>query len=101
MQNKKMDIAKLNIIFATRDMARFVIKSAIDENYNEISFENVQSTSRSFLDELFVLSKKNNIKIVNIPETILPLYNLIARSYRDNKIYAPEIKVQVSNKTFA
>ena len=101
METKSMDITKLKVILATREMARFVVQTAKDENYNSISLKNAESASRSFLDELYILSKKYNIKIVNIPNPIMPLYRLIEQSHLEHKLYAPEIKVTISNKIFA
>lgn len=101
MKTKSLDVTKLKIILATREMARFVVQTAKDENYSIISLKNAESTSRSFLDELFVLAKNKNIQIVDIPANILPLYKLIELSHEEHKLHAPEIKVTISNKTFA
>lgn len=101
MKTNPMDITKLKIILATRDIARFVVQSVIDNHYDTISLKNAKSASRSFLDELYLLSKNKNIKIIDIPENILPLYKLIERSHLEQKLHAPEIKVTISNKTFA
>lgn len=101
MKTKSLDVAKLKIILATREMARFVIQAAKHENCSIISLKNAESASRSFLDELFVLAKNENIQIVDIPANILPLYKLIEVSHKEHKLHAPEIKVTISNKTFA
>lgn len=101
MKNSSMDITKLKIILATREMARFVVQTAKDENYKTISLKNAESSSRSFLDELYVLSQKNNIRIIDIPDQIMPLYKLIELSHSEHKLHAPEIEVTISNKTFA
>lgn len=101
MKKNEMDIMKLKVILATREIARFVVEIAKAEHYDIISFLNVVSTSRSFLDELYVLCKKNNIQIVDIPKSISPLYELIRKTHTDHKMYAPEINVTVSDKTFA
>lgn len=101
MKTKSLDVTKLKIILATREMARFVIQTAKEENYSIISLKNAEFTSRSFLDELYSLSKKFNIKIMDIPNHVMPLYRLIEQSHVENKLHAPEIKVTISNKTFA
>ena len=101
MKTNSVDITKLKVILATREMARFVMQTAIDNHYNTISLKNAKSASRSFLDELFILSKNKNIQIIDIPASILPLYKLIKRSHIEHKLYAPEIKVTTSNKIFA
>lgn len=101
MKINSMDITKLKIILATREMARFTVQTAKNENCNAISLKSAESASRSFLDELYLLTKKNNIKIVDIPKNILPLYKLIEQSHLEHKLHAPEIKVTISNKTFA
>ena len=105
MQNSmtinSMDITKLNIILATREIARFVVQTALENNYDVISLKKAKSASRSFLDELYLLSKNKNIKIIDIPKNILPLYKVIKRSHLEKKLYAPDIDVTISNKTFA
>lgn len=101
MKKNIMDITKLKIVLATREIARFVVETAKTEHYNAISLSSAISTSRSFLDELYVLCKKSNIQIIDIPESILPLYELIKKTHIEHKMYAPEINVTISNKTFA
>jgi hypothetical protein len=94
-------LKNLKIIFATREFADFAFESAKNQKANEISLKNVESVSRSFLDELYVLSKKNHINITDIPDNILPLFTIIKRSHQNQVLYAPKIKVTVSSKTFA
>ena len=101
MEKRVFEISNLKIIYATREIARFVVDEALKAQANEISFKDVQNASRSFLDELYLLSKNKNIQIIDIPASILPLYKLIERSHIEHKLHAPEIKVTISNKTFA
>lgn len=101
MKEDSMDITKLDIVLATREIARFVVETAKSKHIDSISLSNATSASRSFLDELYVLCKQNKIEIIDIPESILPLYELIKKTHTDHKMYAPEINVTVSNKTFA
>ena len=92
---------KLDIIFATREIARFAVKKIVEQKYNEVSLKNIDSISRSFLDELFVLSKENKISITEIPTNIQPLYDIIEKSHNRQKMYAPNIKVRISSRVFA
>ena len=101
MKMKQLKLKDLNIILATREIARFVVQIAIDRNCKIISFNNIDSVSRSFLDQLIILSKKNHLEIVDMSKEIRPLFDLIKKSHRDRKMYAPKIKVHVSNTTFA
>ena len=98
---KTFNLASLNIIFATREIARFAIKEALAKKCQVISLKNIKTTSRSFLDELFVMSQKNNISLVDIPAEIESLYAIIKKTHRNQKMYAPMIKVRVSNTVFA
>ena len=101
IMKKTFKLSKLKIIFATREIADFVFNLILKEKVDEISLKNIQVVSRSFLDELYLLSQKKHIKIINIPEEILPLYKVIVRSHKNDKLYAPTIKVHLSNKIFA
>jgi len=98
---KTFHLKDLNIVFATREFANFAIESVKDHKANEISLQDVESVSRSFLDELYILSDKNHMQITDIPENILPLFEVIKKSHQDQVLYAPKIKVTVSSKTFA
>ena len=101
MKKNKMDIMNLRVILATREIARFVVETAKDKHYDAISFSNAIFASRSFLDELYVLCKQSNIQIIDIPESILPLYGVIKKTHTEHKMHAPEINVTISDKTFA
>lgn len=101
LMKKTFYLKNLKIIFATREFANFAVESAKDQRANEISLRNVESVSRSFLDELYILSNKNHIEITDIPRNILPLFVIIKKSHQDQTLYAPKIRVTVSNKTFA
>lgn len=101
MKKNTMDITKLKVVLATREIARFVVETVQTKKYDAISLLKATSTSRSFLDELYLLCKQNKIEIVDIPDNILPLYDLIKKTHTDNKMYAPEINVTISDKTFA
>lgn len=98
---KTFYLKDMNIVFATREFANFVIESVKDQKANEISLRDVESVSRSFLDELYILSNKNHIEIIDIPRNTLPLFVIIKKSHQDQILYAPKIKVTVSSKTFA
>ena len=100
-ETKMIKLSDLDIIFATREIARFVIKKTLEKKYHIISFQNIKSVSRSFLDELYLLSQKNNISLENIADEIEPLYKIITRSHNNQKMYAPNIKVRISNTVFA
>jgi len=100
MKNK-LNLSDLKIVLATREFANFAVRTAIAQKCNEISLKEVDSISRSFLDELYLLASKNNINLVDIPEDVQPLLELINRSHRDQVMYAPKIKVKISDKTFA
>lgn len=101
VNNNSMNVMKLKIVLATREIARFVVQNALENHSNAISLKNAKSASRSFLDELYLLSKQNHLKIIDVPENILPMYKLIQRSHLEHKVYAPEINVTISDKTFA
>ena len=101
MKNNVMDVTKLNVVLATREIARFVVETAKTEQCNAVSFLKAKSASRSFLDELYVLCNQNNIQIVDIPKNILPLYELVKKSHTEHKMYAPEINVKILDRTFA
>ncbi len=101
INNKILKLYDLDTVLATRDIARFVVKIALDQKYDTISFKNVISCSRSFLDELYVLSQNKQIELVNIPESVSPLLKIIERSHKSQKVFAPKIKVRISNTTFA
>jgi hypothetical protein len=101
IMNKTLNLIDLKIVLATREFANFAVQSAIAQKCNAISLKEVNSISRSFLDELYLLVSKNNINLVDIPEEVQPLLELIQRSHRDQVMYAPKIKVRISDKTFA
>ncbi|OGD63969.1 hypothetical protein A2215_01365 [Candidatus Berkelbacteria bacterium RIFOXYA2_FULL_43_10] len=101
MANKQLKLIDLGIVLATRDIARFVMQTAENQKYEAISFQDAVSCSRSFLDELYVISQKNHIRLVDMPDTILPLLDIIERSHKSQKVFAPRIKVRVSDTTFA
>lgn len=98
---KVLDLSSLDIIFATREIARFVVEKTLAKKCKIISFLNVKSVSRSFLDELFILSQKYNITLADIPDGIESLYALVVKTHRNQKMYAPMIKVRISNTVFA
>ena len=100
-ETKIFNLSALDIIFATREIARFVVKKILEKKYDTVSLKNIDSISRSFLDELFVLSKKNNLSLIDISNEIEPLYKIIKKSHIDKKMYAPVIKVRISNTVFA
>ena len=100
MKNK-LNLSDLKIVLATREFANFAVRTAIAQKCNEISLKEVDSISRSFLDELYLLASKNHINLVDMPEVVQPLLELINRSHRDQVMYAPKIKVKISDKTFA
>ena len=101
MKETKVILSDLDIILATREIARFVVKKIVEQKYNEVSLKNINSISRSFLDELFVLSKKNKISITEIPANIQPLYDIIEKSHNRQKMFAPAIKVRISSRVFS
>lgn len=101
IMNKTLNLVDLKIILATREFANFAVQSTLTQKCNQISLKEVDSIARSFLDELYLLSSKNNINLVDIPEDVQPLLELIKRSHRDQVMYAPKIKVRISDKTFA
>lgn len=98
---KTFYLKNLNITLATREFANFAVESAKTKKSNEISLREIESISRSFLDELFLLANKNNIKVIEIPDNFIPLFEIIRKSHQDQVLYAPKIKVRVSDKTFA
>lgn len=98
---KTLFLTKLKIVLATREFANFAMKTAILNKCEQIPLRNVDSISRSFLDELYILSIKKNINLVDIPEQVQPLLEIIERSHNDQVMYAPKIKVRISDKTFA
>jgi len=98
---KTLNLIDLKIILATREFANFAVRSAVTNQYETISLRKVNSISRSFLDELYLLSSKKNINLVDIPAEVQPLLELIKKSHRDQIMYAPKIKVEISDKTFA
>lgn len=98
---KTFYLKDLNIVLATREFAHFAVESAKTKKSDEISLREIDSISRSFLDELFLLSNKNHMSVVDIPDNIAPLLEIIKRSHHDQVLYAPKIKVRVSDKTFA
>lgn len=98
---KTFNLDSLNITLATREIARFAVNETLAKKCQVISLKNVKSTSRSFLDELFVMSQKNNISLVDISNEIESLYAIIKKTHRNQKMYAPVIKVRVSNTVFA
>ena len=101
IMNKTLNLIDLKIILATREFANFSVQSAITQKCNAISLKKVDSFSRAFLDELYLLASKKNINLVDIPEDVRTLLELIKRSHRDQVMYAPKIKVRISDKTFA
>lgn len=98
---KTLFLTDLKIVLATREFAHFAMQSAILTKCQQISLKDVDSISRSFLDEIYILSTKNNIDLIDISATVQPLLEIIRRSHRDHVMYAPKIKVRVSDKTFA
>jgi hypothetical protein len=98
---KTLYLKDMEIILATREFANFAMQSAISHKCSEVSLVNVDSISRSFLDELYLLSAKYEINIVDVPVKVQPLLELIIRSHHDQIMYAPKIKVRISDKTFA
>ena len=101
MKKNKLKLVDLKIVLATREFANFAVRFAIAQKCTEISLKDANSISRSFLDELYLLASKNNIYLIDISEQVKPLLELIERSHRDQVMYAPKIKVKISNKTFA
>jgi hypothetical protein len=101
MKKNTVDITKFKLVLATREIASFIVEAVKKDHYDAISLSNAISSSRSFLDELYVLCEKSKIEIIDIPKNILPLYELIKKTHIENKMYAPEINVTISNKTFA
>lgn len=101
IMNKTLNLSDLKIVLATREFARFAVQSAIAQKCNTISLKDVDSISRSFLDELYLLASKNNINLSDISEDVQPLLELVKKSHRDQIMYAPKIKVRISDKTFA
>ena len=99
--NKTLNLSDLKIVLATREFANFAMQSAIAQKCNAISLSDAVAISRSFLDELYLLASKNNVNLINIPKDAQPLLDLIKRSHRDQIMYAPKIKVRISDKTFA
>lgn len=98
---KTFNLDSLNISFATREIARFAVNETLAKKCQAVSLKNIKSTSRSFLDELFILAQKNNISLADIPAEIESLYAIIKKTHRNQKMYAPMIKVRVSNTVFA
>lgn len=99
--SKVLKLSSLKIIFATREIARFVVEKTFTKRCETISFLNVKSVSRSFLDELFILSQKNNISLVDIPDEIESLFAVVKKTHHKQKMFAPVIKVRISNTVFA
>lgn len=89
------------LMLATRDIARHIFRNALKKSATCISFDNSSFTSRSFLDEMYVLCTKNNLQIIDMSEELKPLYNIIIKSHKQNKVYAPMLKIQKLEKTFA
>lgn len=100
-KTSQLKLADLDIMLATRETASFVVSQALKKKANAISFSKVNIVSRSFLDEIYIQSKENSIQLVDISAELQPLYNVIDRSHRDQKMYAPKIKVEISNTIFA
>lgn len=98
---KTFYLKNLNITLATREFANFAVEAAKVKKSDDISLREIDSISRSFLDELFLLSNKNHMNVVDIPDNISPLFEIIKKSHQDQVLYAPKIKVRVSDKTFA
>ncbi|TSC93347.1 MAG: hypothetical protein CEN89_130 [Candidatus Berkelbacteria bacterium Licking1014_7] len=98
---KQLNLTDLEIILATREIARFVVKITLEKNCNAISFKNAETASRSFLDELHMLSSRNDIDLIDIPDELKPLFDIIKKSHHDQKMYAPKIKVKLSDTFFA
>lgn len=101
MKKKVLNLVDINTVFSTRKSANFVFDCLNKGDYNTLSFRKVESASRSFLDELFVLSQKNNTEIERVPKKIVPLLYIIKKSHKDNKLYAPKIKAKISKAIFA
>ena len=91
----------LNITLATREFAKFAVQEVKRKDSKEISLAEIESASRSFLDELYILAQKENMNLIDIPEHIRPLFNIIKKSHQDQVLYAPSIRVKISDKTFA
>lgn len=98
---KEFSLSSLDFIFATREIARFAVEKTLAKKCKIISLKNIKSTSRSFLDELYILSKKNKITLIDIPNDIEPLFALVIKTHLNQKMYAPTIKVRISKAVFA
>lgn len=96
-----LKLSSFDMTFAIRGIARFVVEKTLAKKCSIISFQNIKSVSRSFLDELYLLSQKNNISLIDIPDEIESLYALIKKTHRNQKMFAPIIKVRISNTIFA
>lgn len=94
-------LKETKVILATRELADFVIQLAEERSTDFLSLKDIDSASRSFLDELYILTAKNKMKIIDIPQNIMPLFDVIKKSHQDQIMYAPKLKVRISTKTFA
>lgn len=101
MTKKPLYLKDLDVVFVTRDFASFVIEFAKRKKLDELSLRGVDSLSRSFLDELYILAKVNKMKIVDISADVLPLFEIITRSHKDQVLYAPKVGARISDETFA
>lgn len=90
---KTLFLKKYGIDLATRDTARLIFKDVLCKNYKCISFKDTDFASRSFLDEIFLLSWKYKVEIINIPRDLQPLYEIVQKSRIENKVYAPILKI--------
>ena len=72
---KTLKLVDLKIVFATREFANFAIQSAISKKCKEISLKEIDSISRSFLDELYLQALKNNLNIVRFRRYPAPSWN--------------------------
>lgn len=93
---KIFQLHKLDVDFATRQTARSVFVYAQKMDADSISLRRVAHTSRSFLDELVKSSQKNNVDIVEVPNELKSLYDLILKSRNTNKAIAPSLNIRRS-----
>lgn len=90
---KKVYLKDYKIDYSTRETATLVVEDLLRKKSTKLSLKDVNFTSRSFLDELYLQSKKHQFEILDIPKKLLPLHKVIIRSHAQNKIYAPELKI--------
>jgi len=101
MKVRQLNLVDLDVILATREIARFVVRFALGKKCKIISFKNTETASRSFLDELYIQSLENHIEIVDLPESTKPLFKLVEKSHQRQKMYAPKVHARLSDKVFA